>query len=127
MKRERIEIRATHSGAWYNKGEKYEVWNYLTFDWGDNNEAYFEVERGNFGIPLKHCEVLPYFDIKEMIGKTFKHHKRESVYEVIAVTNLDTSKERQERHPICVVYKGVDGKVWSRTLSEWEGKFNKVV
>lgn len=44
-------------------------------------------------------------------------HKNGNEYEVICITN--EFSERQEEYPITIVYKGSNGKIWSRPLDSW--------
>jgi hypothetical protein len=44
-------------------------------------------------------------------------------YKVIAITNeTDT-----EKYPLTIVYKGKNGKVWSRPLSDWYRSFTEII
>lgn len=43
-------------------------------------------------------------------------------YKVVLITNLDSVNEK---YPTTVVYKGKNGKVWSRPLSDWYRSFSK--
>lgn len=45
-------------------------------------------------------------------------------YTVIAVANEDARCE--EEYPVTVVYKGSDGRIWARKLSEFLDKSKKV-
>jgi len=51
-------------------------------------------------------------------------HNNGNIYTVIEITNLD-SKDLI-KYPITVVYKGENGKIWSRPLIRWHGSFTKV-
>ena len=50
---------------------------------------------------------------------TFWLHKSGTKYEVINVCNLHANNERREEYPLLVIYRGDDGKVWSRGLPSW--------
>lgn len=49
-------------------------------------------------------------------GSLWLHEKSANKYRVITITNLHAT---DKRYPVTVVYKGHDGKLWSRPLSEW--------
>lgn len=51
-------------------------------------------------------------------------HNNGNIYTVIEITNLD-SKDLI-KYPITVVYKGENGKIWSRPLIRWHGSFTKI-
>ena len=55
------------------------------------------------------------------VGSRWKHYNGIE-YEVILITNLENS----EKYPTTVVYKGLNGKIWSRFLSGWERSFKKI-
>lgn len=50
------------------------------------------------------------------VGSKWRHRNGAS-YTVIMLTNLYT--ESPEVYPITVVYRGDNGKVWSRPLNDW--------
>ena len=43
-------------------------------------------------------------------------------YKVIAIAN----EENTEKYPITVVYKGKNGKIWSRLLTDWHRSFTEL-
>lgn len=49
-------------------------------------------------------------------------HLNWNEYEVIAIAN----EENTERYPITVVYKGKNGKIWSRPLRDWYRSFTEI-
>lgn len=51
------------------------------------------------------------------------HIKTGDVYEVLHITNLHAEKDGWD---ITVVYRGSDGKVWSRPIIEFTNKFRRV-
>lgn len=51
-------------------------------------------------------------------------HNNGNIYTVIEITNLD-SKDLI-KYPITVVYKGENGKIWTRPLTDWHRSFTKV-
>ena len=56
------------------------------------------------------------------VGERYKHHNGNE-YEVVIVSNLDS--QRPEYTPT-VVYKGDNGKVWSKTLTDFNAKMARV-
>jgi hypothetical protein len=61
------------------------------------------------------------------IGKWYKHDKSGAVYSVEAVANLDADEDREDEYPITIVYKSVNGIVWSRPIENWAGKFTEII
>jgi hypothetical protein len=61
------------------------------------------------------------------IGKWYKHDKSGFVYSVEVVANLDADADREDEYPITIVYKSVNGIVWSRPIENWVGKFTEIV
>lgn len=43
-------------------------------------------------------------------------------YKVIAIAN----EENTEKYPTTVIYKGENGKVWSRSLTDWHRSFTEI-
>lgn len=61
-------------------------------------------------------------DIKIPTIKSKWKHTNGLKYKVIAITNeLNT-----EKYPTTVVYKGKNGKIWSRPLSDWYISFTEL-
>lgn len=57
------------------------------------------------------------------IGSLWQH-RNGNKYEVIMLTNLESSKET---YPITVVYKNSNtGTIWSRKLSDWHKSMTKI-
>lgn len=50
-------------------------------------------------------------------------HTNGNKYEVILLTN---GSSVNEKYPSTVVYKGENGKIWSRYLSDWGRSFTKI-
>lgn len=48
---------------------------------------------------------------------SFWVHKDGAIYQVIQLANVDSTQP--DRYPVTVVYRGEDGKVWSRPASDW--------
>lgn len=64
-------------------------------------------------------------DAQEPIEKnSVWHHNNGNVYTVIEIANLD-SKDLT-KYPITVVYRGKNGKIWTRPLTDWHRSFTKV-
>jgi hypothetical protein len=67
-------------------------------------------------------------EIKREVMKKFPkikskwRHTNGIKYKVILITNLDSVNEK---YPTTVVYKGKNGKIWSRPLSDWYRSFSK--
>jgi hypothetical protein len=60
-------------------------------------------------------------EVKIPVIKSKWKHLNGIEYEVIAIANEnDTIK-----YPTTVVYKGINGKIWSRLLTEWYRSFSK--
>lgn len=57
-------------------------------------------------------------------GSVWKH-KKGNKYNVIMLTNMDGDRVDPD-FPPTVVYKGEDGRVWSRPLSRWCGSFTPI-
>lgn len=51
-------------------------------------------------------------------------HRNGCLYTVLFLTNEHT--ERPETYPVSVVYKGDNGNVWSRPLSDWHRSMTEV-
>jgi hypothetical protein len=51
-------------------------------------------------------------------------HTNGIVYEVMFLTNIGTLYP--DKYPITVVYRGPNGKVWSRPLSDWHRSMTKL-
>lgn len=61
-----------------------------------------------------------YLDIN--IGKLFKHYKKGTVYQLVMITNLESTD--QDKFPTTAVYKDVNTEiVWSRPLEEFINNF----
>lgn len=59
-KKIRVIITTDSTQFWYKKDEVHEVRNRVVFTWKQNRgQPYFEKQKGYYGIPLEHCEVLP--------------------------------------------------------------------
>ena len=50
------------------------------------------------------------------IGSRWRH-RNGNLYEVESITNIST--ERPEKYPVTVVYRGENGKLWSRAAADW--------
>ena len=57
-----------------------------------------------------------------VINSKWRHYNG-NIYTVIELTNLHS--ENFDKYPITVVYKGENGKIWSRPLSDWSRSFTK--
>lgn len=55
-------------------------------------------------------------------GERYKHHNGNE-YEVVIMSNLDSQRPE---YPPTVVYKGDNGKVWSKTLADFNAKMTRV-
>lgn len=56
------------------------------------------------------------------IGKLFKHYKKGTIYQLILISNLESTD--QKKFPTTAVYKDVEtGVVWSRPLEEFITNF----
>lgn len=64
-------------------------------------------------------------DVQEPIevNSVWKHNNG-NIYTVIEIANLDS--EDLTKYPITVVYRGKNGKIWSRPLIRWHGSFTKI-
>lgn len=60
-----------------------------------------------------------------MEGKQFKHTNG-NVYTVIAIANEYSTRERQEKYPITVFYMCQNGKLWARSLKDWNKSFTEI-
>lgn len=56
-----------------------------------------------------------------VIGSRWRHHNGEE-YVVRGYANMDSTKEE---YPPTVIYVGVNGKQWSRPLTEWSRSFRR--
>jgi len=63
------------------------------------------------GMPFDSFEELP------VETKTRWVHRNGIEYEVISIANADTTSPA--KYPVTVVYRGSNGKVWTRPLSDW--------
>lgn len=62
--------------------------------------------------------------VVEISPKSVWRHKNGNLYTIMFLTNVDS--ERQEEHPMTVVYSGPNGKLWSRPVSRWLSSFTRV-
>lgn len=53
---------------------------------------------------------------KPKIGSKWKHSNG-CYYKVVFLTNEETKQSK--KYPVTVVYKGENGKLWSRPLNDW--------
>ena len=56
-----------------------------------------------------------------LLKSKWKHYNGVK-YKVIAIAN----EESNEKYPITVVYKGKNGKIWSRPLTDWYRSFKQI-
>lgn len=49
--------------------------------------------------------------------KSWWKHRNGNNYQVIMIANAFTDNE--EKYPVTIIYKGLNGRVWSRPLSDW--------
>lgn len=61
-----------------------------------------------------------------MEGKQYEHTNG-NIYTVLFLTNTNGDPERQEYHPVDVVYRGRNGSLWSRPLSDWSRSFTEII
>lgn len=67
------------------------------------------------GLRILDHDPIMHFDVERncpMVGGTYRHYKG-GLYTVVAIATNEGSKTR------CVVYRGADGHVWVRPLSQW--------
>ena len=64
------------------------------------------------------CEAL------SMIGKTYQHYNG-AKYKVIDVVNIG-EPDKRDKHPITIIYKGDNGKRWSREFNDWARSFTEL-
>ena len=57
------------------------------------------------------------------IGTDWVHHRKQTVYEVLALTNLYGS-DNDTKFPPTVVYQDSEGKIWSRPVKDFLVKFS---
>lgn len=50
-------------------------------------------------------------------------HRTGNLYRVTAITNLESVKDD---FPVTVVYKGMDGSLWSKPAKDWHMKMTEV-
>lgn len=60
---------------------------------------------------------------RPVIGSSWRH-RNGNIYEVTGYTNLHS--ENTDRYPIMIIYRGNNGLVWSRQLSDWYRSFSPV-
>ena len=60
--------------------------------------------------------------IEEYLQDSKWKHYNGIEYKVIAIAN----EENTEKYPTQVIYKGENGKVWSRLLSDWHRSFTEI-
>lgn len=53
-------------------------------------------------------------------------HKKGNKYTVLLLANMDGDRGYDAEFPPTVVYKGEDGRVWSRPLDRWYGSFTQL-
>jgi hypothetical protein len=61
--------------------------------------------------------------LKSMTANTKWKHRNGLVYEVILITNIESTNPKYEKQ---VVYKGENGNIWSRPLNDWHRSFTKI-
>ena len=59
------------------------------------------------------------------IGNRYKH-KNGNIYKVLMLANEDALAINRKDYPVVVVYQGENGRIWSRTLDNWERSFTEV-
>jgi hypothetical protein len=62
-------------------------------------------------------------DILPNIGEQWIHHNGR-VYEVVLIANVDSVNEH---YPITVIYKGQNGRIWSKQLDNFLSKMKKIM
>jgi len=55
---------------------------------------------------------------------TYWQHNNGNVYIVVEIANEHST--RLEEYPVTVVYRGVNGKTWSRPLSQWSRSMTQI-
>ncbi len=57
------------------------------------------------------------------IGTRYRHHNG-NIYEVLLIANTDSDREE---YPVTVVYRGNNGKIWAKTLKDFNAKMSLIV
>lgn len=60
------------------------------------------------------------FNVK--VGHRYQHLNG-NVYDVIAIANIDSGKPQ---YPLSVVYQGPNGKVWTKTMENFNSKMTRI-
>jgi hypothetical protein len=60
---------------------------------------------------------------KPIVGKTYQHNNG-MTYEVLFIANENSTNEE---YPETVVYQGLNGKVWTKTVENFKLKMNDYV
>lgn len=89
------------------------------FSWTQMSTQASEV----FKCVVEHLNFCPQDMPIPSVGEQYKHHNG-NVYEVILITNKDSQRSE---YPVTVVYKGENGKVWSKPLADFKAKMTLVV
>lgn len=65
---------------------------------------------------VKAVNVLP-FQMVLVPGWSYCHIESGDKYELLAIANIDREPENADRYPLTIMYRGKDGRIWSRDLS----------
>ena len=79
------------------------------------NDLWYPERLKGYSPPIKEEIKLP------LLKSKWKHYNGIK-YKVIAITN----EENIEKYPITIVYKGKNGKMWSRPLTDWYRSFTEI-
>lgn len=71
---------------------------------------------------LNWLEARERLEILPDVGTKYRHHNG-NVYEVMFITNVGSQRPE---YPVTVVYKGENGKVWSKPLADFKAKMSLV-
>jgi hypothetical protein len=88
---------------------------YLAFPDARENALWYPERLEGYVPPIKEKIKIP------AIKSKWKHYNGLK-YKVIAIAN----EENTEKYPTTVVYKGKNGKIWSRLLTDWHRSFTEL-
>lgn len=92
-------------------------------EYPDEIEDLYDIMYKNLhnGLNADGTEIKKFIPIIPKLKSKWRH-KNGIKYKVIAIANeLDT-----ENYPLTVIYKGKNGKIWSRPLNDWYRSFTKI-
>ena len=89
--------------------------------WYPERLEYYEKENSDLYLNINNSDVKEAMKIPKIKSKW--RHSNGIKYKIIAIAN----ETNTEKYPLTVVYKGKNGKIWSRPLSDWYRSFTEII